>query len=271
MPFENSSNGSVVFTLDLLADLAEKHPDILVCGETYVAVKHCLLGRAPKSPENVQQNDGKKELVNSDGVGTPRYDLSMIKRLYSHPQAWGQCTAFLDTYMKGVERFDVSSTSKAAELVAQDTSGESAALSSIVAAQHFHLDVLAETINDRVNNTTRFLIIRHKHDTPSSQTLPPAPGPISTGKYGMKSLVTFTVDHANPGALAQCLAVFAKHGLNLTSINSRPSGVENWNYVFFVEMQGSKTGGGEGVEDALRELEGVCRGARWLGSWESGS
>jgi prephenate dehydratase len=86
-----------------------------------------------------------------------------------------------------------------------------------------------------------------------------------------KSLVTFTVDHENPGALAHCLAVFEKFGLNLTSINTRPSGVRNWNYIFFVEFKGRREEGeheGE-VNKALKELEGVCRGYRWLGSWES--
>jgi prephenate dehydratase len=136
-----------------------------------------------------------------------------------------------------------------------------------VAAQLFNLDVLAETINDRVNNTTRFLILRHR--STSSASLSSISAPV-TKEGKEKTLVTFTVDHANPGALAQCLAVFAKFGLNLTSINTRPSGVENWNYVFFVEMQGSKHGEGGGVEEALKELDGVCRGARWLGSWESG-
>jgi prephenate dehydratase len=195
----------------------------------------------------------------------PTSDLSKIKKLYSHPQAWGQCKAFLSTYLKGVERQDVSSTSRAAEIAAQDTSGESAALSSFVAAELFGLDVLAESINDHVGNTTRFLVIRRK----DKASLPASPSPDSAGGDGSwKTLVTFTVDHANPGALAQCLAAFAKYGLNLTSINTRPSGVENWHYIFFVEFKGRMEEGGK-VDKALKELESVASRSKCLGSWEN--
>lgn len=279
MPFENSSNGSVVFTLDLFADLNSKYPHILVCGESYVAVKHCLLGYAQSSTTNSTNRDASTVQSDNppiDSIARPISDISNVKRLYSHPQAWGQCKAFLNTYVKHAERHDVSSTSKAAELVAQDKTGESAALSSIIAADMFGLDVLAKTINDRVENTTRFLVIRRKDSSTPPGSIPPSPiSSTGTNRDGeqknWKTLVTFTVDHANPGALAHCLSAFEKFGLNLTSINTRPSGVENWNYIFFVELKGRKEDGEEDgkVNSALKELEQVCRGYRWLGSWEN--
>ncbi|CAG5188182.1 uncharacterized protein ALTATR162_LOCUS11893 [Alternaria atra] len=148
VPFENSSNGSVVFTLDLFADLNNKYPDILVCGEAYVDVKHCLLGYSPGTPTTTTQ-DGE------DGKATKDYgkeEFSHIKKLYSHPQAWGQCKSFLTRYLKTAERHDVSSTSKAAEIASRDKSGESAALSSFIAAELFGLDVLAKEINDKKGN-----------------------------------------------------------------------------------------------------------------------
>ncbi|KAI4640741.1 hypothetical protein J4E93_008332 [Alternaria ventricosa] len=148
VPFENSSNGSVVFTLDLFADLNNKYPDILVTGEAYVAVKHCLLGYANASGSQDGDGDGRD---GRDGT-----DFSHIKKLYSHPQAWGQCKNFLDKYLKTAERHDVSSTSKAAEIASQDKTGESAALSSEIAAELFGLDVLAKEINDKKGNSTRF-------------------------------------------------------------------------------------------------------------------
>jgi prephenate dehydratase len=266
VPFENSSNGSVVFTLDLIGDIHGAHPDILVCGESYVAVKHCLLGHA--IPNSVAQTP-KNVVVDAkftNPLAIPTSDLSKIKKLYSHPQAWGQCKAFLSTYLKGVERQDVSSTSKAAEIAAQDKSGESAALSSFVAADLFGLDVLAESINDHIGNATRFLVIRRKN---SASSPPASPSGSEYGGDGTwKTLVTFTVDHANPGALAHCLAAFEKYGLNLTSINTRPSGVRNWHYIFFVEFQGRMEEGGK-VEGALRELGEVASGWKWLGSWEN--
>lgn len=187
--------------------------------------------------------------------------------MYSHPQAWGQCNAFLTSYLKSIERHDVSSTSRAAEIAAADKSGESAALSSVVAASLFGLDVLAESINDHVGNTTRFLVIRNKNEDCTT----PAGNEDAVGSNaGHKTLITFTVDHANPGALAHCLAALAKFGLNLTSINTRPSGVRNWHYVFFVELRGRREeGDGGDVNAALGELEGVAEGCRWRGSWAS--
>ncbi|KAL5382780.1 hypothetical protein DPSP01_006339 [Paraphaeosphaeria sporulosa] len=291
VPFENSSNGSVVFTLDLFADVQAKYPDIVVCAESYVPVQHCLLGHARSdqqhatslsSPGNAggagrRAGTGVIPSPLSSGAVTPTpsipnptkptarplSDLSRITKLYSHPQAWGQCKVFLNTYLKGVERQDVSSTSRAAQIVAEDESGESAAVSSAFAAEVCGLGVLARGIEDRVDNTTRFLVIKRRGDGRAD------------GKDGAggewKTLVSFTVDHANPGSLAHSLAVFEKYELNLTSINTRPSGVENWNYIFFVELKGRREEGTlDGpVNEALRELDPVCRSWRWLGSWES--
>ncbi|KAF1971832.1 PDT-domain-containing protein [Bimuria novae-zelandiae CBS 107.79] len=303
VPFENSSNGSVVFTLDLFADLQQKYPDIIVCGESYIAVQHCLLGhhsdrdtQPPLSLSGTSSGPGVIESPMSSGAVTPTTkepvpqkptarpvgDLSRIKKLYSHPQAWGQCKVFLNTYLKSVEKQDVSSTSRAAQLVAEDDSGESAAVSSIIAARILGLDLLAKGIEDRGDNTTRFFVLKKapSSSTSASATVEPTSSTAAASKGkadeqagtgDWKTLVSFTVDHANPGSLAQSLAVFAKYGLNLTSINTRPSGVENWNYIFFVELKGKKEEDTEDgpVNQALKDLDSVCRAWRWLGSWEN--
>ncbi|EMD67693.1 hypothetical protein GGP41_007643 [Bipolaris sorokiniana] len=272
VPFENSSNGSVLFTLDLFADLEGKHADILVCDEAYVAVRHCLLGRPSPTSTSTDTSTGADK------------DLSHIKRIYSHPQAWGQCKNFLTTHFRNVEKIDVSSTSRAAQIAAQDETGTSAALSSPVAAGIFGLQVLAEGVNDRLGNTTRFLVLRHGSSSSAQQM----PGLVQAKDQGdtemkskdehWKSLVTFTVQHSNPGALANCLTAFSAQGINLTSINTRPSGDRNWHYVFFVELKGrsrrDEGDGGEGeqrgaVDRALEGLGKVCSGYRWLGSWEN--
>ncbi|KAJ4353836.1 prephenate dehydratase [Didymosphaeria variabile] len=299
VPFENSSNGSVVFTLDLFADLQHKYPEIIVCGESYIAVQHCLLGhpnsRHASQPSSVSERFGGSRVGSgviesplSSGAVTPTStipnpqkptarpagDLSKIKKLYSHPQAWGQCKIFLNTYLKGVERQDVSSTSRAAQLVAEDPTGESAAVSSVIAARIHGLEVLARGIEDRGDNTTRFFVIRKRAEVEVGETKSvegKQSGKDERGEGDWKTLVSFTIDHANLGSLAHSLAVFEKYGLNLTSINTRPSGVENWNYIFFVELKGRKE---EGIEDgpvnkALKDLDSVCRSWRWLGSWEN--
>lgn len=240
------------------------HPDILVCGEAYVAVKHCLLGHASPSPQAEQGKKVELDKTFTNPLAVPKSDLSKIKKLYSHPQAWGQCKAFLSTYLKGVHREDVDSTSLAAQIVAADTTGQSAALSSMAAADVFKLDVLAESINDRLGNTTRFLVIQKVSSTTG---IPP---PKTQDDEHWKSLVTFTLDHAKPGSLAHCLSAFSNEGISLTLIHTRPSGVENWHYVFFVEFGGRKEEGEEGaVNRAFRALEEVARSWRWLGSWMS--
>jgi prephenate dehydratase len=303
----------VLFTLDLFADLHNKYPDILVCSEAYIAVQHCLLGHqrqkhststlsaalsATSDPVGgVTHSHSLGNVIESpmsSGAATPTSkdplpekptarpvgDLTKIRKIYSHPQAWGQCKVFLNTYLKGIERQDVSSTSRAAELVAQDDSGETAAVSSGIAAEIHGLKVLARGIEDRGDNTTRFFVIRRRDATTSDESnaaqgkIMEIPEPDGNGEEKpWKSLISFTVDHGNPGALATSLAVFEKYGLNLTSINTRPSGVENWNYIFFVEILGRKLDGAEqgAVNQALAELGKVCRGWRWLGSWESKS
>ncbi|KAF2630228.1 PDT-domain-containing protein [Macroventuria anomochaeta] len=256
VPFENSTNGSVVFTLDLFADLHSKNNDILVCGEVYVSVSHCLLGLDPSSTQ----------------------DYSKITKLYSHPQAWGQCKTFLQQHLKHAERFDVSSTSRAAQVVAESKDPGAAAISSKVAGTLFKLSLLSEGINDVSGNQTRFLILRRK-DSPDVSTAPSAPSAQSTigqsnDEENYKTLLLFTLPHTpsnpNPGALAQCLSVFGRHKLNLTSINTRPSGVANWEYIFFIEFKGRKDeGDGGAVNAAFKELDGVCEWYRWLGSWEN--
>lgn len=262
VPFENSTNGSVVFTLDLLADLRGRYPDILVEGETYVRVRHCLLGHRPPAA--------------AAGPKEPGVDYSRIRTLYSHPQAWGQCNEFLNAHLKHVERQDVSSTSRAAEIVGRDRSGAVAAISSGIAAEVYGAEVLAEGIESRGDNETRFFVIRKGGPGAGADGEEQDDGGDGGDALDThKSLVTFTVDHDDPGALAQSLSVFSRFGLNLTSINTRPSGVEKWNYVFFVEVKGRRRrvkGGddqdGGKVNGALKALSGVCREWRFLGSWE---
>ncbi|KAI7642168.1 PDT-domain-containing protein [Hortaea werneckii] len=331
VPFENSSNGSVVFTLDLFADLHGRYPDILVWDEIYLAVHHCLLGHIPatepaaKTAKLQEDSKGKaegEEENRPDATNTttlphlppqqqqqpppsqsgqvtptqavpqpatariqPLHPLTHVKKLYSHPQAWGQCKNFLAAYLKGVERQDVSSTSKAAQLVGDDTTGTSAAISSRIAAELNGLDVLAQGIEDNEGNSTRFFVVRRQSSSPSSSA-DAVSGSITAAGAGQetapaddqggeaaefKTLVSFTVDHGSPGALADCLEIFKKYGLNLTSINTRPSGEAAWHYIFFVEFMGRKLAEGQGgaVNEALQELDRVAKSWRWLGSWEN--
>ncbi|KAF4782800.1 prephenate dehydratase [Colletotrichum scovillei] len=278
VPVENSTNGSVLFTLDNFADRNGLYPDISVCGEIYLDVHHFLVGHRPDPVHDAAAGPGLRGGDEGSGACTPTASdpnplkprtkplcsLKHVRRLYSHPQAWGQCVAFLQTYLKGIEAIDVSSTSRAAELVSLDETGTSAAISSEIAAGMHGIDVLARTIEDREDNTTRFFIIRKGLDEKQKM-----PGHCVRPKTKTKSMVSFTVPHEAPGALADVLECFRRYGTNLTSINSRPSLTAPFNYVFFVEFEGHRFQDPEGrVKGALDGVARVAERWRWLGSWE---
>lgn len=269
VPFENSTHGVVTFTLGYLADRGGDYGDLSVCGEVYIDVHHFLLGRTRDKAEEQQQPPAPA------AKGKPQHDLSHIRRVYSHPQAFGQTQAFVSTYLPaGVETIDVSSTSKAAEMAGLDASGETAAISNESAAAAFGLDVLARCIEDRDDNTTRFFVLRRGRASGggdgNGEDQGRAVAEAEANSRGHKSLVSFTVPHRAPGALAAVLDVFRKVGLNLTSINSLPSLIQPFQYLFLVEFDGSRYHDPEGkVESALSEVAKVAESSRWLGSWEN--
>ncbi|KAH8702627.1 chorismate mutase/prephenate dehydratase [Talaromyces proteolyticus] len=249
IPFENSTNGSVVQTLDLLADRQGLYKDVTVCGEYFLTVHHCLVSGKLLSPT----------------------DFTSITKLYTHPQAWGQCELFLCRYFRGKERQDVSSTSKAADIVSKDTSGQTAAIASKLAAEHYGAFVLQENIEDEEDNTTRFLILRNIQLARSGDISANLSNVATSGSDTRKTLISFTIEHSSPGALADALSVFKTHGLNLTSINSRPSLLRPWQYIFFIECEHVSTAKDpSAIHDTLEELKKICTSYRDLGTWTDG-
>ncbi|KIW56707.1 hypothetical protein PV05_05344 [Exophiala xenobiotica] len=290
IPIENSTNGSVVQVLDLLAqcglDSDALYPDIEVCAEYYLPVHHCLF-ISPASPASPASPTLTTSAAAAAAV-TLASSKSSIRTLYTHPQVWGQCTRFLSTHFPPthVERIDVGSTSAAAQLVAREpTKGLTAAIGSKLAGEKHNLVCLAENIEDEPgNNTTRFFVVRNRmrkpkgplRDTFSQQQQQQSTDTIRKAKY--KSLITFTIPHTKPGALADALAVFKTHSFNLTSIDTRPSRKRNWQYVFFVECEEADNytaGNGEAgpeVEDNLKNmlthLEKFTERLRYLGRFK---
>ena len=269
VPFENSTNGSVVQALDLLADRDSLYGDVAVCGEHYLIVHHCLLVYNNGSASKLDISNGSNEVNGSK--------YQSITKLYTHPQAWGQCETFLSKHFKGVERQDVSSTSKAAELVAKQASDTNAAIASKLAAEEHGLRVLDENIEDRGDNTTRFLVLRNTTAEETRGAFPRQGNEVSeNGRQPRdddrptkwKTLVSFMIDHHSPGALADALVIFKAHGMNLTTINTRPSLVRAWQYVFFVEC--ARIPGvhdDDTVSKIMKGLQGVTESCRDLGSW----
>ncbi len=158
VPFENSSNGSVVQSLDILADRQMKHNDVKVCAEHYLPVHHQLLVKLPGS-------DAWKQLRLEEA-------LTRIKKFYTHPQAWGQCSAFLSRNdCKHIVRQDSSSTSEAARVVSENEAGTCAAIASKLAGEEYGLVRLADNIEDKGDNTTRFFIVAKADTTMSKSAL----------------------------------------------------------------------------------------------------
>ena len=287
IPFENSSNGSVVQTLDLLADRSSKFADIRVVGEYYLPVHHCLMVR--RQPEHPITNPGPSQHQDIAALGAPpgrglgdrvrrRKRLHALKKIYTHPQAFGQCEAYLSEKLKGVERQEVSSTSKAAEIVASpDEDENSGAIASRLAAQVNDLEVLAADIEDSGDNVTRFFVFAR-----SEVPLGEVQKGVKARRQGhgirqrikSKSLISFTIDHALPGALASTLEVFKKHDLNLTSIDTRPSRKRPWHYIFIVECESARNGSeteqdeGKQIQGVLDDLDRIAESRRFWGRWE---
>nr|XP_001398449.2 chorismate mutase/prephenate dehydratase [Aspergillus niger CBS 513.88] len=238
IPCENSTNGSVVQTLDLLADPSGLYSDV-------------------------------------KGLFPPgQRDYSSITKLYTHPQAWGQCDTFLEKTFKGIERQDVSSTSKGAEIVSKETTERCGAIASRFAAEHHGLDVSEENIEDKANNTTRFLVLRNVKSERTGRLVfqyvngSPAQRQTSTTPTAQKTLISFMIRQDCPGALADALLIFKDRGMNLTSINSRPSQIRAWKYVFLVEGQYVPTSeNADAVSKIIDGLQFVTEGCRHLGTW----
>ncbi|KAG0225982.1 hypothetical protein BGW42_003970 [Actinomortierella wolfii] len=175
--------------------------------------------------------------------------LENIRRVYSHPVALAQCQNFLNNKLKGIELVPCSSTSEAAQLASKEK--YAAAVCSRVCADIYGLDILHENIEDQQDNTTRFFIISDAWDAPTESD---------------KTLLMFTVDHRLPGALCDALKVFKDHSLNLTKIDSRPSLIQQWHYVFFVECA-DVHGDSEVMSSVITELNKYCLDVKIVGTY----
>ncbi|MCH0629965.1 ACT domain-containing protein [Kocuria palustris] len=232
VPFENSTNGQVVFTYDLLRDwfLIDELAQFRVVGEQFVSIHHNYLSRA--------------------------HDLTKITTVYSHPQVWTQCTKFLDTLPKLIKRIDTLLTAKAAEIAHEDTSGTIACILSKMSADLYELPIIKASVEDNKQNTTRFLVLGFKELAPSTTD-------------SMLTSVIFTLNSNDPGLLCDVLQCFKDNGVNLTCINSRPSHLAQWEYVFFIEMEGLSKD--IEVTRALQAAEAICGKLVTLGSFEKRS
>lgn len=218
VPIENSTEGTVNHTLDMFLSSPLK-----ICGEVELRVRQHLLG----------------------GMDS----LEKVVRVCAHPQSLAQCRAWLKEYLPGVALVEASSNAEGARR-ARDEAG-TAAIAGDAAAEVYGLEKLVADIEDRPDNTTRFLVIGRK--------LFPASGDDKT------TLLMSSSKAEDAGALHRLLAPLAEHKVNMTRIESRPSRQRKWHYVFFLDVDGH-------AEDATvaKALESLRRQAdlfRVLGSY----
>jgi chorismate mutase / prephenate dehydratase len=218
VPIENSTEGTVNHTLDRFLTSPLK-----ICGEVELRIRQHLMGS-----------------MNS---------LSRIVRVCSHPQSLAQCREWLDEHLPGIEQVPVSSNAEGARR-ARDERG-SAAIAGETAAEVYGLKVLAAQIEDRADNTTRFLVLGRKLFAPSGED---------------RTTLLVSVQHTDgPGALARLLEPLARHRVSLTRIESRPSRRRKWDYVFFIDFEGHAEE--KHVAQALTALKKRASLFRVLGSY----
>lgn len=217
VPVENSTEGMVSHTLDNFMDSPLK-----IAGEVEMRISHHLLV-APGTSEQA------------------------VTRICAHQQALAQCRNWLDRHWPGVEREAVSSNGEAARLAAS-TPGI-AAVAGDMAAERYHLERLAEHIEDYPDNTTRFLVVGREEVPPS----------------GRDKTSLIVSSRNRPGALFNLLDPFRRAGVSLTRIDTRPSRTEKWAYVFFIEFEGHMQD--EAIRGIVDELEEQSILLKPLGSY----
>jgi len=149
-------------------------------------------------------------------------DLGEIKRVLSHPQGLGQCRAWLAEHLPEVAQEETASTAGAAELAAADP--RVAAIASELAGRLYGVPILRRRIEDNRHNATRFLVLGRRASGPSGRD---------------KTSIVFAMPN-QPGALYRILEPFARSGLNLTKIESRPAKRMPWEFVMFVDFEGHR-------------------------------
>ena len=217
VPIENSLEGSISQVYDLLLDSSLK-----VCGEIELRVIHCL-------------------------IASPGASLDSVKRIYSHPQALGQCQAFLKHL--DCELIPTYDTAGSVKMIKEKGITDGGAVASTRAAEIYGMKVIAKEIEDNPNNFTRFFILAKQDSPPSGND---------------KTSIVFSVRH-KPGALYEFLKELADRKINLTKVESRPTRQKPWEYNFYLDFEGHRED--KAAREALESLEGSSLFMKVLGSY----
>ena len=217
VPIENSLEGSISRVYDLLLDST-----LRVCGELELRIVHCL-------------------------IGAQEARLDLIKKVYSHPQALGQCQAFLKHL--DCELIPTYDTAGSVKMIKEKGIMDGGAIASTRAAEIYEMKIIAKEIEDNPNNFTRFFILA-KQDSPPTEN--------------DKTSIVFSVRH-KPGALYEFLKELANRNINLTKIESRPTRQRPWEYNFYLDFEGHRED--EASREVLENLKNFSIFVKVLGSY----
>lgn len=220
-----------MFTYDLFREwLVNNESSMHVVAEQFVSIHHNLLSKVK--------------------------DIKQIKKIYTHPQAWGQCTNWLKEYATGVQKIDSSSTSKAAE-IAKDAKEEEgvAAIAGEYASKVHDIPILYHNVENNSTNTTRFLVLSKENNHINE---------VAVKDAKQLTVLAFILKNNEPGELVKTLNVLSKFGIDMTSITSRPSLIQSWQYVFFIEFYADYFNDDK-MKTALQEFDQTCQKSIVLG------
>jgi len=223
IPIENSVEGSVSVTLDELANGKR----LVIVDEIALPVRFALMAR-------------------------PGVTMADVRAVGSHPHGLAQVRRYLAEALPGVKEIPATSNAAAAEALWLDPAPFDAAIAPRLAADRYHLEVLADNIGDTEEATTRFVVVR-------------LPGGIPTPTGADKTTLSLYMKQDEPGALLAILTEFAVRGVNLTRIESRPTRKVLGDYFFSVDLEGHVADAR--VSEALMGLHRVCLDVRYLGSY----
>jgi prephenate dehydratase len=247
VPIENSLDGSVSVTLDLLAG---EDRGLRIVGEALLSVRHSLIAGADVA-------------------------LAEIETVLTHPQVPGQCERFLRGELAQAKVLAASSTAEAVRIAVKGERRGEAALGTLLAAEIYGGTVIREGVQDRDDNETRFVWLARSGEgataAPSRRDPPLRSGDAAgAGVDEWKTSLVFWGPGADsPGWLVRCLDEFGRREINLTKIESRPRRERMGSYMFFVDLQGRLSD--TAVAEAIAGLKEICEEARVLGSYRAGS
>ena len=226
VPIENSTSGSVVECYDLFLEY-----DCKIIGESFLRINHCLLTK-------------------------PGIRFNQIHTVYSHHQAISQCSHFIEeNSLKVIPVFD---TAGSAKLISEMNDKNSAAIASELAASMYNLKIIKKSFQNRKNNVTRFLLVKKN----GRRFVFEKSNPFS---HPDKSTLIFETRDI-PSALYKCLGGFATNKVNLTKIESRPMPGRDFEYLFYVDFDGTLED--RSIQLAMEELKFFSQNMVFLGSYK---